>query len=58
MSKDTELDISPTFAPNDKLVLLSSDDKMYIANITGTIETFIPTINYSDIIDQAWSNQF
>ena len=58
VSKDTNLDISPSFAPNDKLVLLSSDDKMYIANIAGTIETPIPTINYSNIIDQAWSNQF
>ncbi len=58
VSKDTILDISPSFAPNDKLVLLSSDDKMYIANTAGTIETPIPTINYSSIIDQSWSNQF
>ena len=59
LSIKTTLDISPSFAPNDKLVIYSSDNRMYIANSTGTSEKLINEINSdgsSKIIDQRWSN--
>lgn len=59
LSLKTNLDISPSFAPNDKLVLLSSDNRMYIANSTGTSEKLISQINADGggkIIDQRWAN--
>lgn len=58
VSPNTSLDISPSFAPNDKLILLSSDNQMYIANTTGTTETRLNQINSGAIIDQRWANNF
>ncbi len=57
LSLKTTLDISPSFAPNDKMVLLSSHNHMYIANTTGTSEKEISAINnVGEIIDQRWAN--
>lgn len=59
LSVKTTLDISPSFAPNDKLVIYSSDNRMYIANSTGTSEKLVSEINADGngkIIDQRWSN--
>lgn len=59
LSLKTNLDISPSFSPNDKMILLSSDNHMYIANSTGTFEKQIDIINSNGsckIIDQRWSN--
>jgi TolB protein len=53
----TNLDNAPSFAPNDKLVLLSSDNNLYIANTLGTIETKLSNIN-TNIIDQEWSDNY
>jgi len=55
---DNSLDISPSFAPNDKLVLFSSNNNMYIANTTGTTKTKLNEINYDEIIDQKWADNF
>lgn len=59
LSLKTNLDTSPSFSPNDKMILLSSDNHMYIANSTGTSEKPIEIINSTGsghIIDQRWSN--
>jgi TolB protein len=59
ISLGTTLDISPSFAPNDKLVLFSSNNNiMYIVNATGTTQTQLNAINYDEIIDQKWANNF
>jgi TolB protein len=58
VSLKTNLDISPSFAPNDKLVLFSSNNVMYIVNTTGTTETKLKTPPGSKIIDQHWANNF
>ena len=59
LSLKTNSDTSPSFAPNDKLVLFSSGNRMYIANSTGTSEKLIDEINANGegkIIDQRWAN--
>ena len=58
VSLNTSADMSPSFAPNDKLVLFSSDSGMYISNVTGTIQTYLKNIQDDVIIDQQWSNNF
>ena len=55
VSLNTSLDMSPSFAPNDKLILFSSHDAMYIVNTSGTTQTKLNKIS-GDIIDQAWAN--
>lgn len=50
----TNHDLAPTFAPNDKLVLFSSDSQLFIANSTGTFQTKIDQIDGSEVIDQSW----
>lgn len=60
ISLQTNLDMSPSFAPNDKLILFSSNgDSVYIGNNTGTIQTRLNKISgHGKIIDQSWSNNF
>lgn len=58
VSIKTNLDLSPSFAPNDKLILFSSDNRMYIVNTTGTSETKLNSITGEIIIDQSWANNF
>lgn len=48
-------DIAPSFAPNDKLVMFSSDNNVYISNITGTTQTKLNNLNFGQIIDQRWA---
>ncbi len=54
ISFKTTMDLSPSFSPNDKLVLFSSNGEMYIVNTLGTIQTEVSNIK-GDIIDQSWS---
>lgn len=59
ISLNTGLDLSPSFAPNDKLILYSSNGNgMYIGNTTGTIQTRLNKIVANSIVDQRWSNNF
>jgi TolB protein len=58
ISQGTVHDLSPSFAPNDKLVLFSSDNFMYISNITGTTQTKLKTPIFGQIIDQKWAKDF
>lgn len=58
VSPNAHHDISPSFAPNDKLVLFSSDDSIYISNVTGTTLTKLNNLNYMHIIDQRWAKNF
>ncbi|MFO0318972.1 MAG: hypothetical protein ACK5Z5_01025 [Neisseriaceae bacterium] len=58
VSMGTSLDISPSFSPNDKLILFSSNNAMYITNVNGTTQTQLNNIRYNQIIDQRWSNTF
>lgn len=58
VSPNAHHDVSPSFAPNDKLVLFSSDDSIYISNVTGTTLTKLNNLNYQHIIDQRWSKNF
>lgn len=51
-------DLAPSFAPNDKLVMFSSDNTVYISNITGTVQTKLNKYNYGQIIDQRWSRSY
>lgn len=55
VSLNSSLDIAPSFAPNDKLILFSSNSSMYIVNVTGTQQTKLNKIS-GDIIDQVWAN--
>ncbi|MCX8514530.1 MAG: hypothetical protein ORN24_03080 [Burkholderiales bacterium] len=55
VSLNTNLDINPSFSPNDKLILFSSNGAMYIVNTTGTTQTKLSKISGS-IIDQIWSS--
>ncbi len=57
ISIDTSLDISPSFAPNDKLVLFSSNNSIYIVNSLGTTQTKL-NISADSIIDQLWANNY
>ena len=58
ISQGTGHDLSPSFAPNDKLVLFSSDNFMYISNITGTTQTKLKSPIFGQIIDQKWAKDF
>jgi TolB protein len=58
VSLNTSTDMSPSFAPNDKLVLFSSDNGMYISNVTGTAQSYLKHIDADSIIDQQWSHNF
>ncbi len=59
VSINTSLDLAPSFAPNDKLILFSSDNnQMYLVNTTGTTQTNLKNIQYDQIIDQRWSNSY
>lgn len=59
ISLQTNLDMSPSFAPNDKLILYSSSDNhMYIGNINGTIQTQLNKIVGEEIIDERWANNY
>ncbi len=58
VSQNTNHDVGPSFAPNDKLILFSSDDKAYISNITGTTQTRLNNLNYYRIIDQRWAKNY
>lgn len=51
-------DLAPSFAPNDKLVMYSSDNNVYISNTTGTVQTKLNNFKYGQIIDQRWSRSF
>jgi TolB protein len=55
VSLNTNLDMNPSFSPNDKLILFSSNGAMYIVNTTGTTQTKLIKIT-GNIIDQNWSN--
>lgn len=48
-------DIAPSFSPNDKLVLFSSDDTVYISNVTGTTQTKLNNLSFSKVVDQRWA---
>ena len=54
---NSSLDIGPSFAPNDKLILYSSNGSMYIVNVNGTTQTKLNKIS-GDIIDSSWSNSY
>ena len=54
ISFKTTMDVSPSFSPNDKLVLFSSNKEMFIVNTLGTIQTRVNNIA-GEIIDQAWA---
>lgn len=60
VSLQTSSDMAPSFAPNDKLILFSSNgDSIYIGNSTGTIQTRLNKISGNGkIIDQSWANNF
>ena len=57
VSLNLNLDMAPSFAPNDKLILFSSNHNLYIVNTTGTTQTKLNNIN-GEIIDQVWANNF
>ena len=56
ISQATNQDVAPSFAPNGKLIIFSSNNTIYISNSTGTQQTSLGNINFSAIIDQRWSN--
>lgn len=58
ISQNTNHDVAPSFAPNNKLVLFSSDGTVYISSITGTTQTKLNKLTYTDIIDQRWARNF
>ncbi len=58
ISVTTTQDLAPSFAPNDKLVLFSSNNSIYITNSTGTTQTQLKNIQAETIIDQRWANNF
>ncbi len=49
---NTSMDIAPSFCSNDRLILFSSEGRIYLTNLTGSKQTAIETINATDIIDQ------
>jgi TolB protein len=57
VSMNSSLDIGPSFSPNDKLILFSSNSSMYIVNVTGTTQTKLNQIS-GNIIDSSWSNSY
>lgn len=59
VSIGTGIDLAPSFAPNDKLILFSSDNnQIHIVNTTGTTQTRLNKIQAGTIIDQEWANNF
>ena len=58
ISQNANHDLAPSFAPNDKLVIFSSDNSIYISNITGTVQTKLNNLSFSQIIDQRWSHSY
>jgi TolB protein len=60
ISLQTTQDLAPSFAPNDKLILFSSNgESIYIGNSTGTIQTRLNKVSGNGtIIDQSWANNF
>lgn len=60
ISLQTNSDMAPSFAPNDKLILFSSNgNSIYIGNNTGTIQTRLNKVSgKGTIIDQRWANNF
>lgn len=60
ISLQTNLDMAPSFAPNDKLILYSSNgNSIYIGNDTGTIQTRLNKVSGNGtIIDQRWANNY
>jgi TolB protein len=58
ISQNANHDIAPSFAPNDKLVMFSSDNSVYISNITGTTQTKLNNLSFNQIIDQRWSHNY
>lgn len=58
VSQQANHDISPSFAPNNKLILFSSDDKLFISNVNGTTQTKLNKLNAGQIIDQRWARNF
>ncbi|MEN9947164.1 MAG: hypothetical protein RLZZ293_1550 [Pseudomonadota bacterium] len=58
VSMNANHDIAPSFAPNDKLIMFSSDNNVYISNVTGTTQTKLNNLSYRQIIDQRWAKNF
>lgn len=58
INQNAKHDLAPSFAPNDKLVIYSSDSSVYISNITGTTQTKLNKYNFGQIIDQRWSRSY
>lgn len=58
INQNANHDIAPSFSPNDKLVMFSSDNSVYISNITGTVQSKLNKFNYGQIIDQRWSRSY
>lgn len=58
INQNANHDIAPSFSPNDKLVMFSSDNNVYISNITGTVQSKLNKFNYGQIIDQRWSRSY
>lgn len=58
INQNANHDIAPSFSPNDKLVMYSSDNNVYISNITGTVQTKLNNFNFGQVIDQRWSRAY
>lgn len=58
VNRNASHDIAPSFSPNDKLVMFSSDNSLYISNITGTVQSKLNNFNYGQVIDQRWSKSY
>ncbi len=58
VNQNASHDISPSFAPNDKLILFSSDNSVYISNVTGTVQTKLNNLNFNEVVDQRWSHSY
>lgn len=58
VNQNASHDIAPSFSPNDKLVMFSSDENVYISNVTGTVQSKLKNYNYGQIIDQRWSKAY
>lgn len=58
VNRNASHDIAPSFSPNDKLVMFSSDNSVYISNITGTVQSKLNNFNFGQVIDQRWSKTY
>ena len=56
VSQGTNQDLAPSFSPNGKLILFSSDNRLYISNSTATQQTSLNNVVSNLIIDQRWAN--